>query len=245
MKKIAWLIGASSGIGKALAMALAQAGWTVAISARREEKLNTLNAQHANLHVYPVDVTNCLTLQTTYSLIETQLGALDLCIYNAGDYQPMPLAAFNPTIFEQLNQVNYLGAVNTLACLIPNMTQRGRGQILLTASLAAYRGLPKAAPYNASKAALLSLAESLHPELKQQGVLLRVINPGFVRSALTDKNDFKMPFLMDADQAAAAIMRELPKQHFEIRFPKRFAWLMGFLACLPYRWYFSLTKRMV
>jgi len=245
MQNIAWLIGASSGIGKALAIALAKAGWSVAISARREEKLHALQKQYDGLYAYPVDVCDSLAVQTTCTLIESQLGAVDLCIYNAGDYQPMPLEAFDPALFRQLNAVNYLGAVNTLACMIPSMTKRQSGQIILTASLAAYRGLPKAAPYNASKAALLSLAESLHSELKQQGVLLRVINPGFVRSALTQKNDFNMPFLIDAEQAAAAIMKELPKKHFEIRFPKRFAWLMRFFACLPYSWYFSLTKRMM
>ncbi len=98
------------------------------------------------------------------------------------------------------------------------------------------------APYSASKAAVISLAESLHLELKARGVLLRVINPGFVRSPLTDKNDFKMPFLMEADDAAQAIMRDLPRQNFEIVFPKRFAYLMKLLRILPYGLYFKLTK---
>lgn len=241
-QQVAWLVGASSGIGQALAFQLAQAGWVVAISARRLDALQTMQAQQAALHPYVVDVTDAASLQQAAAAITRELGAIDLCVLNAGDYTPMPLAAFSTDLFHKLMEINYMGAVHGLDAIIPLMVARGRGQILLTASVAGYRGLPKSAPYSASKAAVISLAESLHLELKAQGVQLRVINPGFVRSPLTDKNAFKMPFLMEAEDAARAIMRDLPRGNFEIAFPKRFVYLLKVLRLLPYWLYFKLTK---
>lgn len=239
---VAWLVGASSGIGQALAFSLAAAGWKVAISARRIEPLQAMQARNPLLTPYPLDVTDAQSLHEAAAAITRELGDIELCVLNAGDYTPMPLDAFDPALFRKLCEVNYLGMVNGLDAILPLMLARGRGQILLTASIAGYRGLPKSAPYSASKAAVISLAESLHLELKARGVLLRVVNPGFVRSPLTDKNDFKMPFLMEAEDAAQAIMRDLPRQNFEIAFPKRFAYLMKLLRLLPYWLYFKLTK---
>lgn len=245
LPRLVWLVGASSGIGKALAMQMANAGWQVAISARRLAPLQAMQAQFPALYPYTLDVTDAGAVQQVFATICSQHGVPDICLFNAGDYEPMPVEAFDLELFRKLTAVNYLGMVNGLNAVLPLMLERGRGQILLTASLSAYRGLPRAAPYSASKAAVLNLAEALHPELKIKGILLRVINPGFVRSALTDKNPFAMPFLMDAEEAAAVIMRELDGSHFEITFPKRFALLMKLLRLLPYRWYFWITRRMV
>lgn len=239
---VAWLVGASSGIGQALAFQLAQAGWQVAISARRLGALQAMQAQHPALHPYTVDVTDVPSLHEAAAAITRELGEIELCVLNAGDYTPMPLADFNIELFRKLCDINYLGAVNGLDAIMPLMLARGRGQILLTASVAGYRGLPKSAPYSASKAAVISLAESLHLELKARGVLLRVVNPGFVRSPLTDKNAFKMPFLLEPEEAAQAIMRDLPRRNFEIAFPKRFVYLLKVLRLLPYWLYFKLTK---
>lgn len=241
-QQVAWLVGASSGIGQALAFQLAQAGWVVAISARRVEALQTMQAQQAALHPYAVDVTDAASLQQAAAAITRELGDIALCVLNAGDYTPMPLADFNTGLFRKLIDINYMGVANGLEAILPLMLARGQGQVLLTASIAGYRGLPKSAPYSASKAAVISLAESLHVELKAQGVQLRVINPGFVRSPLTAKNAFKMPFLMEAEDAARAIMRDLPRGNFEIAFPKRFAYLMKVLRLLPYWLYFRLTR---
>lgn len=245
LPRLVWLVGASSGIGKALAMQMANAGWQVAISARRLAPLQAMQAKFPALYPYTLDVTDAVAVQQVFATICSQHGVPDICLFNAGDYEPMPVEAFDLELFRKLTAVNYLGMVNGLNAVLPLMLERGRGQILLTASLSAYRGLPRAAPYSASKAAVLNLAEALHPELKIKGILLRVINPGFVRSALTDKNHFAMPFLMDAEEAAAVIMRELDGSHFEITFPKRFALLMKLLRLLPYRWYFWITCRMV
>lgn len=242
-QQVAWLVGASSGIGQALAFRLAQVGWQVAISARRLVALQAMQAQNAALHPYPVDVTDMQSLHQAAAAITRELGGIDLCLLNAGDYTPMPLADFNPELFRKLCEVNYLGMVNGLDAILPLMLARGQGQILLTASIAGYRGLPKSAPYSASKAAAINLAESLHLELKAKGVRLRVINPGFVRTPLTDKNTFRMPFLLEPEDAARAILHELDRDNFEIVFPKRFAWLMKLLRILPYWLYFKLTRK--
>lgn len=240
---VAWLIGASSGIGRALAFRLAQAGWRVAVSARSEGSLQEMQSQQATLTPFPLDVTDTASLAKAYSAICSELGTIELCIVNSGGYDPMPLEKFELELFRKLCEVNYMGVVNALDCILPDMLQRGSGRILLTASIAGYRGLPKSAPYSASKAAVINLAESLHLELKAKGVSLRVINPGFVRSPLTDKNEFNMPFLIEPEEAAAAIMKELDGSHFEITFPKPFALIMKTLRILPYWLYFRLTRK--
>lgn len=242
-RSVAWLVGASSGIGKALAFQLAEAGWLVAISARRLEPMLAMQAQQPALIPYTLDVTDVKTLRHIAVEITRDLGLIELCVFNAGDYEPMPLEDFNLDLFRKLCEVNYMGMVNGLDAVLPLMQAQGRGQILLTASIAGYRGLPRSAPYSASKAAVINLAESLHLELKEKGIRLRVINPGFVRSPLTDKNRFKMPFLLEPEEAARAIMRELEGDSFEIVFPKRFGYIMKILRILPYWLYFRLTRK--
>ncbi|WP_018954609.1 SDR family NAD(P)-dependent oxidoreductase [Thioalkalivibrio sulfidiphilus] len=243
---VAWLIGASSGIGAELARRLAEAGWQVALTARRAERLEALcQASPSQLYSFPGDVTDPEGLSALAARIEAELGPVELCILNAGDYEPMGLDDFDVNLFRRLMEVNYLGVVHGLAAVMPAMRARGRGQILITASLAGYRGLPRAAPYGATKAALISLAESLQPELAAEGVRLRVINPGFVKTPLTDKNRFEMPFLMTTEQAAEAIMKGLHKDAFEIRFPWRFALMMGLLRLLPNGLYLRIARRMV
>jgi short-subunit dehydrogenase len=157
----------------------------------------------------------------------------------------MSLEAFDADLFRQLIEVNYLGVVNCLQTVLPYMLTRQRGEVLITASLSGYRGLPQAAPYGASKAALINMAESLYPELKKSGIKLRLINPGFFRSELTDKNDFTMPFLISAEQAAQEILKRLPKNSFEIAFPAPFVAILKFMRCLPYRLYLHFTQRLL
>jgi len=240
--KTAWIIGASSGIGKCLAKQLAENNWQIAISSRNQDALENIAKQHPKLHAFSLDITDIDSLKKAREKIIKELGSIDTLFLNAGDYTPMPLDKFDPTLFEKLISINYLGVVNGLNTILPYMQERRSGEIYVTASLAGYRGLPKSAPYNASKAAVISLTESLHLELKQQGIALRLINPGFVESPLTDKNDFKMPFIISPEKAAEYIVKELPKTNFEITFPKRFAWIMKTFRILPYRLYFALTK---
>ncbi len=241
-QKTAWIIGASSGIGKCLAKLLAKNGWQVAISSRNQKALETIANNHPDLYPISLDITNKESLENARDKIIKEFGCINTLFLNAGDYTPMPLDEFDPALFEQLISINYLGVVNGLDIILPYMQAKKAGEIYVTASLAGYRGLPKSAPYNASKAAVISLAESLHLELKQQGITLRLINPGFVKSPLTDKNDFKMPFMISPEKAAEYIVKDLPKSNFEITFPKRFAYIMKTLRILPYRLYFALTK---
>ncbi len=245
----AFIAGASAGIGRALALRLARLGWQVVISSRRQAALDEIVAEDASLTPYllarAADVTDVDALRTAFDNAEAEIGAIDTLVLNAGDYDPMRLDEFDPALFDRLMRVNFLGAVNGIAAAMPRMRERGAGQILVTASVAGYRGLPQAAAYGASKAAVLNMAEALKPEVDATGVRLRVINPGFVRTQLTAKNDFTMPQLITPEQAADYITREIDGSHFEIVFPKRFGWTLKLLRMLPYRLYFAITRRML
>lgn len=247
--RLALITGASAGIGRALALRMAAEGWRVVVSSRRPDALEALRDARPSLveRLIPrvLDVTDGEAFNDLVAFVEAELGPLDTVILNAGDYDPMPLDAFDPAVFRRLMEVNYLGTVNGIAAALPVMRARGRGQILVTASLSAYRGLPRAAPYSATKAAVLNMVESLRPEADRLGVRLRVINPGFVRTRLTEKNDFRMPQLIDAERAAEYIARELDGGHFEIFFPKRLGWTFKLLRVFPYRWFFAVTRRML
>ncbi len=247
--RVAMITGASAGIGRALAIKLARDGWQVAVCSRREEALRGIAEEFPeladHLHPFPLDVTDPAESKAVFMAVEDDLGEIDTLILNAGDYDPMTLDEFDPELFRRLIEVNYLGAVNGIGAALGPMRARGRGQILVTASLSAYRGLPQAAPYGASKAAVLNMAESLRPALEGTGVSLRVINPGFVKTRLTEKNRFHMPQLLTPEQAAEYIYDEIDAGGFEIVFPKRFGYTLKLLRLLPYRLYFWVTRRMV
>jgi NADP-dependent 3-hydroxy acid dehydrogenase YdfG len=246
--QLAWVTGASSGIGREVSLELARRGWRVIATARRAEKLEALAQEAAGLSgkilPEPGDVTDVEALRSLVERSEDAHGSIALAVLNAGDYRPMPLAEFDPDLFRHLMEVNYLGVVNAVAALLPPMTARRAGEIMINASLAGYRGLPKSAPYGATKAALNNLAESLQPELAGLDVRLRVINHGFVRSALTDQNDFEMPFLIDPERAGRRIVDAVGRRGFEVTFPIRFSLIMKLLRCLPYDLYLPLMKRL-
>jgi len=246
MLPLAWITGGGSGIGRALALALSRAGWRVAISGRDADKLRDCCAADpaGRLLAVPLDVTDDGAVQRVVDMLEQQHGPLQLAVLNAGDYQPMSLDDFDAALFSRLMAVNYLGVVHALDAVLPHMRRRGDGQILINASLSGYRGLPLAAPYGATKAALINLAESLHNECRAAGIKLRLINPGFVRSPLTDRNDFKMPFLTTPEAVAGHILKSLGRDNFEIAYPRAMTWLMKALRLLPYRLYFPLTAQM-
>lgn len=239
----AWLIGASRGMGLETARLLIAAGWRVTISARSAATLETTCAS-VGATALPLDITDREGVAKASAALFRE-DPPQLVLINAGDYRPMPLAEFDVALFEQLNRVNYLGVVYVLDAVLKPMRDNGGGQILVNVSAAAYRGLPMAAPYSAPKAAALNLAEALQPEARQWGIDLRVINPGFVRSALTEQNSFAMPALMEAENAARRIFSGITQKRFEISFPRRFIWPLKLLRCLPYRLYFALIKRLV
>jgi NAD(P)-dependent dehydrogenase (short-subunit alcohol dehydrogenase family) len=239
-----WVTGASSGIGLAVARRYAKAGHEVIVSARRQAELEALAA---SLPAWPItlDVTDREAVIDTVARIERERGPLDLAILNAGTYVPVGVADFSTAVAAQLMTVNYLGLCHALEALMPAMRARGHGHIAAMASLAAYCGLPYAGPYSASKSAVMRLCEALAPELARDGVRLSVVSPGFVRTPLTDRNDFPMPWLVDADTAAQRIEHGLAAGSFEVRFPRRLAWTMRLLSLLPAPVYFALTRRML
>jgi NAD(P)-dependent dehydrogenase (short-subunit alcohol dehydrogenase family) len=245
--RVAWITGAGKGIGRALASRLAADGWTVAVSARTPEDLVSLAAEGpaGRIHAFPLDVTDLAATEAAVHGIERQLGPLDLVILNAGTHSPMSAETFSIDAFRRLVETNLMGTVNGLAHILPPFIARKRGHIAVVASVAGYRGLPTSAAYGATKAGLINMCEALKPELERHGVRLTLINPGFVETPLTDKNDFPMPFLISVEKAVEYIVRGLDGTAFEIAFPRRFACLMKILRVLPNRLFFALTRRMV
>lgn len=243
----AWIVGASSGIGRALALCLAAEGWQVVVSARRQADLQTLADEEGQgrIHPWPLDVTDAAAVETAVAAIETTHGTIALAVLNAGTHRPMSAQAFDAKVVGHLMNLNVMGTANALDALLPRMRRRGLGQVALVASVAGYRGLPTAAAYSASKAAVIAMAESLRPELESEGVLIQVVNPGFVKTPLTERNAFKMPMLMDVDAAARAFAKGLRRRRFEIVFPRLFCWLVKLYRCMPYALAFKLARGMI
>ena len=242
----AWVTGAGSGIGRALVQRLAADGWQVAASARTEEDLATLAAGvPGRIEAFPLDVTDKVATMDAAAAIEAQLGPLDLVVLNAGTYRPVTATSFSIDAWREMVEVNLLGAVNCLAAIMPGMIARRSGHIAVVSSLTGYVGLPSASAYGATKAALINMCEALHPELEAEGVRLSLINPGFVDTPLTRRNDFPMPFLISSDEAVERIMRGLKSGRFEIAFPTRMSLAIRLLALLPHRLRLAVTRSMV
>ncbi|QKJ67419.1 SDR family NAD(P)-dependent oxidoreductase [Deefgea piscis] len=240
-----WLIGASSGIGAALAQQALAAGATVILSARRQVQLEQVAQAHANALVLPFDVLDVAAWQSSYAELVARVGGIDLIVFCAADYRPERSWEVNPTIAAQTLQIN-LGSVYTgLATILPDLIARGSGGIGLIASVAGFMGLPNASVYGPSKAAMINLAEILYGDLHPKGLNVYLINPGFVKTHLTDKNDFTMPALQTPEQAATAIWHGISKGKFEIHFPWRFTQVLKLLQLLPYRCRFALQSYLV
>ena len=236
-----WLIGASSGIGEATARLLMQRGAHVALTSRNQAALTELADGKA--HVVPADVTDRASLLAAFDEVRTTLGDIDLALINAGTHQPVRAWELDAEAAEKLVRVNLVGAINASALLAPYFAERGSGRMGITASVAGYGGLPSGLVYGATKAALINFAETLYLDLAPKGVAVHLINPGFVKTPLTDKNDFRMPVLIEADEAARAILAGIARGEFEIHFPKRFTRMLKWLNLLPYRAYFPLVHR--
>jgi len=241
-----WITGASSGIGRAVALRYARDGAAVAASARSAAALATLAAEPAagaRIRPYPVDVADRSAVRATAARIEAELGPIELAVLNAGSHEPVDARRFDAAVFDRLFGVNLGGTVNGLDAVLPRMVERRAGHVAIVASVAGYGGLPTAAAYGATKAALINLAEALKFDLDPVGVRISLVNPGFVRTPLTDRNPFHMPALMEVDDAADALVRGLAGGGFEVSFPHRFTWAMKLINLLPYRLYFPLVKR--
>lgn len=244
---IIWITGASSGLGRELAAQYARAGHTVCVSARGAEALDELAREHeaGNVIAYPLDVTDAIAAEEVFERIAATVGMPELCVLNAGTHSPDSVKKIDLEKFRQIMSINFFGTVNVLSAIVPAFITRRSGRIAVVSSVAGYRGLPYAAAYGASKAALINMCESMQPELAAHGVCMSIVNPGFVRTPLTDRNRFSMPFLMEVDAAAQSMRRGLDSGRFEITFPKRFTWLVKVLRVLPVALYLRITRRLL
>jgi short-subunit dehydrogenase len=237
-----WIIGASSGIGRALAVELAAQGARLVLSARSEDKLEALSQELGGEHkVLPLDVRNSDAFVKNAKTIQETLHKLDSMIFMAAVYTPKSKDPMDIDKAMAMVDINFKGTINAVHAILPIFKAQKSGQIALCGSVAGYRGLPYSQPYGATKAAVISLAESLKLENKELDI--KVINPGFVRTPMTDKNDFKMPMIIEPEEAAKIIARDLQKKRFEIHFPKRFTFLAKLLALLPSFLYFKIMSR--
>jgi NAD(P)-dependent dehydrogenase (short-subunit alcohol dehydrogenase family) len=242
----AWVTGAGSGIGRALARRLAQTGWTVAASARTASDLDTLAAEvPGKITAFQLDVTDAAACAETARQIEAALGPVDLAVFNAGSYFPTTAEDFSVENFRRTVNVNLMGEVNCMGGVVPSMRARRAGHIVLMGSLTGLVGLPTAASYGATKAALNSIAQAFKPDFERFGITISVINPGFVKTPLTDKNRFPMPFLISVDAAVDHILRGIARRRFDISFPWQMSFLVRLLAALPDRAKFAITRRML
>ena len=238
-----WLVGASSGIGAALATLLLERGARVALTSRSRDALDALVAGHGDALVLPADVTDADGLAAAHAQILAAWGGVDLAIFNAGTHESMRAWELDLAKAKTLIDTNLKGVLNGLAAALPDMLAQKSGAVAVVASVAGYAGLPTSLIYGATKAALINLAETLYLDLAHKGLGVHLICPGFVATPLTAKNAFAMPALIPATQAAHEIVAGLERGEFEIHFPKRFTRLVKLLRLLPYRWYFWLVHK--
>ena len=243
-KKI-WITGASSGIGKALAEKFASEGWRVAVSARRKEILDEM-ASNKNISSYPLDVTNQEQTSDVFSKIINEFGSLDLCVFSSGTYDPKLEQEINIKQNKFVMETNFFGVLHCIKSVEKYFKDRQDGHISVVSSIAAYRGLPNSSGYGPSKAALTNLTESLYFDFKKHNVRISLVSPGFIKTPLTDKNEFPMPFIKSPEFAAEKMFNGLTKSKtFEIHFPKALTLLLKFLRILPYRIYLFLIDKSV
>jgi NADP-dependent 3-hydroxy acid dehydrogenase YdfG len=244
-ERIVWITGASSGIGRAVALEMARDGWRVVASARRQEELDDLAAEGpaGRITGLAVDVTDLEATRAAVARIEAEIGPIDRAILAAGTHIPTAASDFKPEDFRTLVEVNVMGVVHATAAVLPGFKRRRAGHLVVVASIAGYRGLPTAAGYGATKAALINYTEAMKFDLDELGVKTQLVCPGFVRTPLTDKNPFPMPFLMEVEDAARAMVKGMDGGGFEITFPKRFTVLVRLVSRLPYALYFALVRR--
>jgi short-subunit dehydrogenase len=244
-KKTIWITGGSTGIGKALAVKFASKGWNVAVSARRKELLNELSDQYENISAFPLDVTDKQKCAEVFDQIKKKYEDIDICFFSTGTWNPKKEKEIDVEQIEEVFKINFFGTVNTIKAVEQYFRDRKKGTITIVSSIAGYRGLPNSTGYGPSKSALNNLAESLYFDFKRFGVRVCLVSPGFIKTPMTDKNDFKMPFIKTTDYAANKIYDGLiNKNVFEIHFPKSLTIILKILSFLPSKLYFSLVGQM-
>jgi NAD(P)-dependent dehydrogenase (short-subunit alcohol dehydrogenase family) len=240
-----WIVGASTGIGAALAAKLSAAGARLAISARSQDKLDAMAPSLGGAMVLPLDVRDAGGLAGACERITAALGGIDVAVFNAGTYSPMRADAFDLAVMDEHFAVNFHGVVNGVAAVLPHLLARAaeRPAMAIVSSVAGYGGLPGSIAYGPSKAALINFAESLYLDLAPRGIGVFLIDPGFVDTPLTKQNEFEMPALISADTAADEIMAGFARGEFEMHFPKRFSRVLKLLRLLPYGLYFRVVRQ--
>jgi len=244
MTKKIWITGASSGIGKALAIKFANEGWQVAASARRENLLKDLNNQNSNIHPFPVNVKNESETKNTFQKIIEKFETIDISVFCTGIHDPEAEKKLSSEKIREIMETNFFGTLNCIMAVNTYFREKKSGHISIVSSVAGYRGLPAASGYCASKSALISLAESLYFDFKRHNVRVSLINPGFIKTPMTDKNKFPMPMIKSAEFAAEKMFSGLTKKNvFEIHFPIFFTMIMKLLKIMPNKLYFLLVKK--
>jgi len=244
-----WLTGASTGIGRALALELAARGAVCGLTARSEESLRALQVEiegrGGRAIVVAGDVTDATRMKAVAAELEQKLGGIDILIANAGTHIFSKPEQFDAEEYLGLMNLNYGGMLRCIEAVLPFMLQRGAGRIVGVSSLAGYRGVPRAAAYGASKSAVINFLESLRFHLARRKIGVTIVNPGFVRTPLTDKNDFHMPFLIEADRAAKIMCVGIARGKDEIAFPIPFSWIIKAMRIIPYPIYKMIMSRAV
>ncbi len=246
VNKKCWIMGASSGIGAALAKELARQGAIVALSARRESALREImSSLDGTGHItVPCDVTKHDDVENAVAKVQAAFGNIDYAVVLAATYKPGPVYAITAEEARSTVEANLLGIFYCVQSLLPRLRAQKGGVLALCGSVAGYRGLPNAQPYSATKAAIINLAETLRLEEAQHGIDVRIINPGFVRTPMTDKNSFDMPMIIEPEEAARSLASQLAGNSFEISFPRNFVFLMKVLRLLPYALYFRIASKL-
>ena len=242
--KVIWITGASSGIGKALAIKFAKEGWKVAISARRENLLNEIAKTYNDIFPYPLDVTDSKKCELVFNSIKEKFKNVDISVFSTGIHDPKSEKSLDLNKVRQIMEVNFFGTINSVNAVYKYYKERKSGQISIVSSVAGYRGLPAGGAYCASKSALTSFTESLNFDMKRNNVRVSLISPGFIKTPMTDQNDFPMPMIKTPEFAAEEIYNGLVKKNaFEIHFPKSFTFIMKILQILPNWAYFKLVEK--
>lgn len=241
----AWVIGASSGIGRETALKLAPLCGEVIVSARSAGKLRELAGLADNITSVPLDVTDTASVHAAAQKIDVSSNCPDLVIISSGLWRQVKLPALDPKDFSAAMNVNFNGVIEVLSKVLPPMSERRSGHVAIVASVAGYRGLPNSAAYSPTKAALINLAESIKPQLDAMGIVVSLVNPGFVDTPMTSVNKFPMPFLMEPKDAAAIIVDGLDRRKYEIAFPRRLAWPLKLTRALPNAVYFWLVRKLI
>lgn len=239
-----WVVGASSGIGRATASALHRRGARLVVSARQADALDEFVRAHPGSLALPLDVTDAQAVSLAAQAVRERAGgAPAMVLYCAGYYQAQQATAFDLAQMQRHLAVNYGGALHLLDAVLPMLLQAGAGHLSLVGSVAGYRGLPMSLAYGPTKAALNNLAENLYLDLHPQGLGVSIINPGFVDTPLTAQNTFRMPALISAEQAAERMVQGWAQGRFEMNFPRRFTRWVRLMRCLPDAWYFAAVRR--